>query len=121
MWNVAVMIVGLLVGWAMPVAAANMEMPGVVAAPEEMSHTVTGGFVSYVPEDQEVTVLDDNGEELIFTVDPNVLPVINGQPAAFDQLRAGDRLTLTVVDDENGDEYVMAIQAARAPGISAAP
>ena len=128
MRNVAVVVVGLLM-WSLmggPPAATAAVTPqdqaaafstSTEATPEsaDLPHTVTGEFVSYAPEDQEVTVRDDNDEELIFTVDPNALPSLNDQTVAFDRLRAGDRVTLTVADDENGDEYVTAIAVARAP------
>ena len=103
-------------------AAVSSEiLPAEPSEPSESPHAVTGAFVHYVPEDQEITVLDDNGEELILAVDPGVLPAVDGRTVAFDQLRDGDRLTLTVVGDDNGDEYVTSIQVARAPADPAAP
>ena len=108
-------------GGDQPIAALADTLPTAPAVSGEAPHTVTGAFVSYAPEDQEITMRDDHGEELIFTVDPDTLPQVNGQTTAFDQLHAGDQLTLTVTDDDNGDEYVTAIQVARAPAASATP
>lgn len=114
MWKAVVVAVGLLVWCVGPVPAAEVETQD-AGMPEEMSYAVTGAFVHYASDDQEITLRDDNGEELIMAVEPGVQLEIDGQPAAFDELQADDRLTLmVVVDDELGVEYVTAIQVARA-------
>ena len=89
-----------------------------LATPE---HSLSGEFVSYSAEDQEVTIVDENDEELIFTVDAGVQPRAGGRPLRFDELRAGDQLTLTVVDAEDGTERVTAVEATRTPAKSASP
>lgn len=121
MWKAVVAAVGLLMWWGGPSSAAEADLPAATAADTELSHTITGRFVSYSHDDQEITLTDDNGEELIFTLEPDVVPRAGGRPVAFDQVQVGDRLTLTVADDENGDESVTALEVASAPAAPAAP
>ena len=114
MWKAMVVAAGLLVWCAGPVSAAEAGLPD-VTAPEDASYTVTGAFVGYDAGNQEVTVHDDNDDEMVFFVEQDVAPTVNGQPAALDALRVGDRLTLTVTESESGDESVTALAATRAP------
>ena len=120
MWKAMVVAMGLLVWCVHPVSAAEAGLAD-VTAPEDASYTVTGGFIGYSAENQEVTVQDDNGDEMVLFVAQHVAPTINGQPSALDALRAGDRLTLTVVEDEAGDESVTALAATRDAVAAATP
>ena len=114
MWKAMVVTAGLLVWCAHPVSAAEAGLPD-VTAPEDASYTVTGTLAGYDADNQEVTVQDDNGDEMVFFVEQVMAPTLNGQPASLDALRAGDRLTLTVTESESGDESVTALAATRAP------
>ncbi len=80
-----------------------------------MSYTFMGTFISYAPDRQEITVTDENGEELILTVDAEVVPTRDGRTVTFADLHPADRLNLTVLDDENGSERITAIDMVRAP------
>lgn len=125
---------GILGGGLRPLHAEPDDSPEEASAPEAShatpddatdlatpEHTLSGEFVSYSAEAQEVTIVDENDEELVFTVDPGVQPRAGGTTLPFDELRAGDQLTLTVVDAEDGTERVTAIDATRAPAKSPNP
>ena len=98
--------------------AAPPPAPSAAATPQtsdEIQHLLTGRFMSYSDEDEEITIVDDNGEELIFTVDPGVAPSKDGGPVAFDDLDESTWLTLTVLEGEDGAERVTGIVVTSPP------
>ena len=130
-WAIIIGLVALMTGWTprvhaeapppSPAPAAESDAPDDsvdLLAPE---HTLVGSFVSYAADDQEVTVLDENEEELIFAVDPGVLPTAGGTTVPFSALHVGDQLALTVIDVEDGTERVTAIDVTRAPAKGTSP
>lgn len=107
--------------WAVLAAVDTPPAPD-LAAPEDalnMSSTFTGTFVSYAEDRQEMTVTDENGEELVLTVDADVVPRAAGRTLTFAALHPGDQLHLTVVDEEDGAERITAIDVVPAPAHSA--
>ena len=130
-WTVIAGLVALTGGWITCAQAAPIQSPDAPvaesAAPDDAvdlrapEHTIVGSFAGYAPDDQELTIIDENDEELIFAVDNGVLPSAGGRALPFGELHAGDQLALTVIDAEDGSERVTAIDVTRAPVKAATP
>ncbi len=124
-------LVALTGGWITCAQAASDQPPAASAEQPSASddsvdllapeHTIVGSFVRYAPDDQELTIVDENDEELIFAVDNGVLPSAGGRALPFGELHAGDQLALTVIDAEDGSERVTAIDVTHAPVNAATP
>jgi Cu/Ag efflux protein CusF len=72
------------------------------------SHDMAGTVVSVDPEGKKITFTDDTGTSL-------TVPVLDKAVGSLKTLKAGQKVTLTCQDNENGDhEGVSAIKVAKA-------
>ena len=109
--------VGVAVSWGRPLVPATFWTWAVVAllgsgiatviATEGTQHDLTVQFVSFDSKAMKVTFKNDAGEQ-------NTVSVMESAANDFNDVKTGERVTLTCDDDDNG-EHLGVSKAKRAP------